>query len=340
MTEDSTVSPYEDDDPTVGLPRPSTIDRLSPEMLLRGKRHAPSDGWRRLVYRSTGGLIHSGESPKVLRQRDLKGRVMAPVSDGHHRIAVLSLKGGVGKTTTTVGLGATLATIRGDRVIAVDANPDRGTLSDRVRVETAATVRELLTELRTFSNPRYADVRAFTSQSLSNRLEILASARDPAVSEAFSADDYREVARLLEQYYSISITDCGTGLLHSAMSSILTLSHQIVLVTSPSVAAARSAEATLDWLHAHDHSDLVKTATVVLSSVRPRSKSTVDLDALRAYFGERCRAVVEIPFDPHLEEDSEVDLDRLTEETRNAYLVLAATVGDAFPAAGRRSIAV
>ena len=59
---------------------------------------------------------------------------------------MLSLKGGVGKTTATVGLGATLASMRGDRVIAVDANPDRGTLSDKVRLETAATVRDLLNE--------------------------------------------------------------------------------------------------------------------------------------------------------------------------------------------------
>lgn len=336
---DNAATPYRDDDPTMGLPRPNSVDRLSPERLLRGKRHAPAGGWRRFVYQSTGGLVHPGESAKVLRHKDLSGRARAPVAGGHHRIAVLSLKGGVGKTTTTIGLGSTLATIRGDRVIAVDANPDRGTLSDRVRVETTATVRELLTELSSSEHPRYADVRTFTSQSLSSRLEILASARDPAVSEAFSASDYREVARLLEQYYSISITDCGTGLLHSAMSSILTLAHQVVLVTAPSVAAARAAEATLDWLDVHGHTDLAKSATVVLSSVRPRSKSTVDLDALRSYFSDRCRAVVEVPFDPHLEEDSEVELDRLAKETRDAYLVLAATVADAFNTSARRSTA-
>ena len=39
-----------------------------------------------------------------------------------------------------------LASLRGDRVIAVDANPDRGTLSDKLRLETAATVRDLLNE--------------------------------------------------------------------------------------------------------------------------------------------------------------------------------------------------
>lgn len=316
-------------------PHDSTVtttktDLLTPDLLLRTKRRAPARGWRRVVYKSTGGLLHPGESAAELRRRDLIGRARTPVAGGHHRVVVLSLKGGVGKTTTTVGLGSMLASLRGDKVIALDANPDRGTLSDRVRLETPDTVRELLTELTTMDNPRYADVRAFTSQSPTSRLEILASAKDPAVSEAFSGADYRRIAKLLDHFYSICITDCGTGLLHSAMSATLELAHQVVLVTIPSVAAARSAGATLDWLEAHGHAHLARSATVVLSGVRRSSKSTVDMDALRAHFTDRCRAVVTIPFDPHLEEDSEFDLDQLAKETRESYLNLAANIGDGF----------
>lgn len=239
----------------------------------------------------------------------------------------MSLKGGVGKTTTTVGLGSTLASLRGDRVIAVDANPDRGTLSDKVRLETATTVRDLLNEHQQIQ--RYADVRAYTSQS-SSRLEVLASDRDPAVSEAFSEDDYRTVAHVLEHFYSICLTDCGTGLLHSAMAGVLGLANQLVLVSSPSVDGARSASATLDWLEAHHYGDLVRNGVVVLSMVRSRSRSTVDLDRLQAHFESRCRAVVRIPYDPHLEEGAEVELDQLSAATQDAYLVLAATVGDGF----------
>src|ERR1700687_4395060 len=133
-------------------------------------------GWRRSVSRATGGLLRFGESAAEMRRRDLINRVRTPVAGGHHRVAVLSLKGGVGKTTTAVGLGATLATLRGDRVITIDANPERGTLSDKVRLETAATIRDLLNERDQVS--RYADVRAFTSQA-SSRLEVVASHRDP-----------------------------------------------------------------------------------------------------------------------------------------------------------------
>jgi MinD-like ATPase involved in chromosome partitioning or flagellar assembly len=316
----------------LGLPADSpvvaeTSELLTAEWLLHGRRAQPAPGWRRTVYRATGGLVKISESAANLRRRDLVDRVRTPVADGHHRVAVMSLKGGVGKTTTAVGLGATLASLRGDRVIALDANPDRGTLSDKVRLESPATVRDLVNESRYIR--RYADIRQFTSQA-SSRLEILASDRDPGVSIAFSADDYREVSRILEHHYSIAITDCGTGLLHSAMAGILEMADHIVLVSSPSVDGARSASATLDWLEAHQYTDLVRTAVVVLSTIRPRSRSTVDLERLEAHFAARCRDVVRIPYDAHLEEGAEVELDLLSEATRDAYLTLAAMVADGF----------
>ncbi len=308
-------------------PARETSESLTSESLLPTRKPAPAPGWRRAIYRATGGLIRPGDSQAELRRRELIVRARTPVAGGHHRVAVMSLKGGVGKTTTTVGLGATLASLRGDRVIAVDANPDRGTLSDKVRLETVATVRDLLNESPQIQ--RYADVRAFTSQAPS-RLELLASDRDPTVSVAFSEDDYYDVAHVLEHYYSICLTDCGTGLLHSAMSGVLRLADQIVLVSSPSVDGARSASATLDWLDAHDCGDLVRNAVVVLSIIRPRSKSTVDIDRLQQHFAGRCRAVARIPYDAHLEEGAEVDLEKLNLETADAYLLLAATVGDGF----------
>ncbi|WP_230421140.1 nucleotide-binding protein [Actinomadura soli] len=338
----NTGQAYQQVDPNTGQPlqgygypaqpqqapqQPQNADSLSSENLLGERRIAPSSGWRRAVYKATAGNIHPGESQGDVRRKDLIARARTPVAGGHHRVAVMSLKGGVGKTTTTTGLGSMLGSLRGDTVIAVDANPDRGTLSDKVRLETAATVRDLLNNRDQIH--RYADVRAFTSQN-NARLEVLASDRDPAVSEAFSADDYAAVAVVLEQYYSICITDCGTGLLHSAMAGVLSLADQLVLVSSPSVDGARSASATLDWLEAHDHGHLVRNGVVVLSMVRNRTRSQVDLDKLQAHFESRCRAVVRIPYDDHLEEGAEVELEQLAPPTREAYLTLAAVVGDGF----------
>nr|WP_228771831.1 MinD/ParA family protein [Actinokineospora iranica] len=301
-------------------------DELSSARLLKQAKRAPQSGWRKAVYVASGHLINPGESPADILRRQLIARVNQPLR-GCYKIAMLSLKGGVGKTTTTTTLGSTFSSLRGDRVIAVDANPDRGTLSQKIPLETTATVRHLLRDADRIR--RYSDIRAYTSQGPS-RLEVLASEQDPAVSEAFSEDDYRRTVALLEHFYNIVLTDCGTGLMHSAMKGVLEIADSLVIVSSGSVDGARSASATLDWLDAHGYRDLVSRSVAVINSVRPRSGS-VDLDKLAQHFGSRCRAVCRIPFDPHLEEGAEIELDRLAPATRLALLEMAATVADDFP---------
>jgi MinD-like ATPase involved in chromosome partitioning or flagellar assembly len=299
---------------------------LSSSRLIKQEKKRPQSGWRKAVYAASGGLINMGESNDDALRRELILRVNQPLR-GCYKIAMLSLKGGVGKTTVTTTLGSTFSSLRGDRVIAVDANPDRGTLSQKIPLETTATVRHLLRDASRIT--KYSDVRAYTSQGPS-RLEVLASEQDPAVSEAFSEDDYRRTVALLEHFYNIVLTDCGTGLMHSAMRGVLDIADSLVIVSSGSVDGARSASATLDWLDAHGYRDLVARSVAVINSVRPRSGS-VDLEKLATHFGARCRAVCKIPFDPHLEEGAEIELDRLAPDTRIALLEMAATVADDFP---------
>lgn len=316
--------------PQQGPAEPFAQD-LSSAQLLRQSKRAPQSGWRRAVYVASGRSINLGESRADQQRRELIARVNQPLY-GCYKIAMLSLKGGVGKTTTTATLGSTFSSLRGDRVIAVDANPDRGTLSQKIPLETTATVRHLLRDAQRIS--KYSDVRAYTSQGPS-RLEILASEQDPAVSEAFSEDDYRRTITLLEHFYNVVLTDCGTGLMHSAMKGVLDVADSLVVISSSSIDGARSASATLDWLDAHGYGELVARSVAVINSVRPGS-GKVDVDKLAAHFGSRCRSVAKIPFDPHLEEGAEVELDQLAGPTRMALLQLAATVADDFPQARGR----
>lgn len=160
---------------------------------------------------------------------------------------------------------------------------------------------------------------------------MLASS-DPAVSQAFSAEDYDRALEVLERFYSLVLTDCGTGLMHSAMASVLAKADTLIVVSSGSVDGARSASATLDWLDAHGHQDLVRRSVCVINAVRPRS-GKVDMQKVVDHFSRRCRAVRVVPFDPHLEEGAEIDLDRLRPKTRAALIELAAVVADGFPAA-------
>jgi MinD-like ATPase involved in chromosome partitioning or flagellar assembly len=308
--------------------RPEPYQELSTVALLGEPKPAPSQGWRKWLYLASFKLINVGDSPKVTHRNDLLTQVKQPLY-GCYRIALLSLKGGVGKTTITATLGATFASIRGDRVVAVDANPDRGTLSQKVPLETPATVRHLLRDAEGIE--RYSDVRGYTSQGPS-RLEVLASESDPAVSEAFSSDDYARTLELLERFYTLVLTDCGTGLMHSAMSAVLAKADVLVVISSGSVDGARSASATLDWLDAHGQQRMVRNSIAVINAVRPRS-GKVDMQKVVDHFSRRCRAVRLVPFDPHLEEGAEISLERLKPETREALIELAAVVANGFSGA-------
>ncbi len=302
-----------------------TSESLTAESVLKHRAPRPAGGWRRTVFALTGGTVNPGPSKQELRRAELVARARTPVQVCR-RVAVISLKGGVGKTTTTAALGATFASLRGDRVIALDANPDRGTLGEKVPRETDATVRDLIAAEADLH--RYDDVRPFTSQGPS-RLEVLASDADPGASQAFSEADYRTAIDVLEVFYSLVLTDCGTGLLHSAMGGVLGLADQLVVVSSPSLDGARSASATLDWLEAHGHGALAAGAVAVISGVRP-GRSDVDVGTLQEHFAARCRAVEQVPFDKHLGAGSVVDLEALSSRTREAYVRIAAAVGDGF----------
>jgi MinD-like ATPase involved in chromosome partitioning or flagellar assembly len=307
-----------------------SADSLTADKVLKQRKKAASKGWRKGVMAATGGLVNLGPGAKERRSLEFEDRVRTEIP-GCHRLAVISLKGGVGKTTTAAALGSMFASLRGDRVIAIDANPDRGTLGDKIVPGMAkSTVRDFVS--RSAQLDRYSAVREFTAQAES-RLEVLVSESDPLASLAFSENDYRIISDILERFYNLILTDCGTGLLHSAMVGVLAKADQVVIVSSASLDGARSASATLDWLEAHNYSELARESVTVVTSVRPQA-ATVHLDEIIGHFAKRTRAVVAVPYDPHLAEGGQIDLSSLGKGAYQAYLELAAEIADQFPRLG------
>jgi MinD-like ATPase involved in chromosome partitioning or flagellar assembly len=157
---------------------------------------------------------------------------------------------------------------------------------------------------------------------------VIVSEVDPDRTEVFDEDDYRELAAVLERFYSLVLTDCGPGLLNSAMKAILPAADQLVVVSVPNLDGARSASLTLDWLERHGHERLARSSVVVINAVRQHG--LVDVNKLEDHFRGRCRAVVRVPFDRHLDTGAEIVLDALAPSTRRAYVALAAAVADGF----------
>lgn len=295
-----------------------TADRLlDPHQLSKPE---PEGAWSHFLYAASGRRINIGDGKKARARKALSARIAAPLVGGARFVPVLSRKGGVGKTTITALLGMALADARDDRVIAVDANPDRGTLADRIVRTHNRSVRDLV---RIHDDVKgYQDVSAIVARD-TTRLDVLASDSDPRVAEAFSDDDYRDVAHVAAHYYSLVLTDTGTGIVHSVMGATLDLADQLVIVSGLSVDEARLASETLTWLETNGYEEQARNAIIVLNQSTPGSP-LVRLNELESHFATRAKSVVRMPYDPQIAGGGAIVFSNLQAETRQAARELAA----------------
>src|SRR5262245_16755519 len=194
-----------------------TAADFTEESMLRGRSRPPGRGWRRGVYVATRGALNPGPGAAERRELELLARLRTPIH-GSRRIVVLSRKGGAGKTTTSVMLGHTFASQRGDRVVALDGNPDAGSLAYRIQRESPETVTSLLAQRESID--RYAEMRSYTSQASDTRLEVVASDDDPRITQALGEKDYQHAIDVRTGPYNLIIIDTGTGALEGAIGGV------------------------------------------------------------------------------------------------------------------------
>jgi MinD-like ATPase involved in chromosome partitioning or flagellar assembly len=309
---------------------PESSALLTSERLLdgaHGTRTPPEGFWRKLVYDATGQRLHLGDSAQATARKELDDRIRKHFAGGARFVPVLTRKGGVGKTTITALLGMALADARDDRTIAIDANPDRGTLSERIGRHTDYTVRDVVRDVDSIRG--YNEFSTMVARD-ETRLDVLASDTDPLLSEAFNANDYDTVADLASQYYSLVLTDCGTGIVHSVMGATLRRADAVVIVSGSSVDEARLASETLTWLERNGYEDLVSNAIVALNTATQGSHM-VNLGEIESHFKSRVREIVRIPYDPQLAAGSAISFKDLKPVTRHAARTLAALVVEGIP---------
>ena len=235
------------------------------------------------------------------------------------------MKGGVGKTTVATLLGLVLAESRGDRVIALDANPDAGTLADRLTGESAVTVRELVRDLERIDS--WAAVSHYTSLvGPAAGARVRTGRRRPVTASA--ATSTTASAPCWSATSTSSSPTRAPGSCIRRWPGSLARAQSLVIVGAPTVDGAGRASKTLDWLWSNGFALLATDAVAVLSSAR--SSADVDSTRIREHFAARCRAVVEIPHDPQLAVGGRVELARLAPATRDAAFELAALVADDF----------
>lgn len=288
------------------------------------RKRAPEGALQKLLYNSTFRLVNVGDSYAVRQRKALEARIATRFAGGTRFVPVLSRKGGVGATTVTALMGMAFADVRTDRVIAIDTNPDRGTLAERVTKTTRSTVRDVVK--RSASIASQEEFESLVSRDETG-LDVLASDARPTQAKPLNERDFNVVADLAGRYDSIAVTDGGTGILHAAARAALERADAVVVVSGGSVDEARCASDLLTWLETNGYAELASNAVLALNTATVGTNLD-KVEEIEAHFLPRVREIVRIPYDPMLASGSIIHYSELKPFTREAARDLAALVAD------------
>jgi MinD-like ATPase involved in chromosome partitioning or flagellar assembly len=276
----------------------------------------PTARWRRRLQRL---LVSSGEREEA----ELEGVLGQQPPVGRPNVAaVISPKGGVGKTTSAFVIGNLLADRLRLRVVAVDANPDFGTLAalapDRLRSE--RSLADLLTDIERIETA--AQLRSYVS-ALPSGLHLLGAPADADVMARLGPEAYGELLALLRTFYELVLLDLGTGVAGRLAQFAIARADQVVLVTTPEWVTSAAVLAALEHLE-HERT------TVACNKFHARGPGDVR-ELERRLRERRLHRSVAIPYDDQLAamlDTATYELDALERTSRMAIKRLGLAVAE------------
>jgi MinD-like ATPase involved in chromosome partitioning or flagellar assembly len=318
--------------PDQPLPRPEAL--LAPNQ--PDTRQEPATwGWRGRVRKMTAGLIHLRPTAQELADRqahiDIQRGFSKPMT-----VVVIQPKGGAGKTPTTIGIASALGVNRGGYILGWDDNETRGTLAVRVRNldGQASTAWDLLGALPRFerADARVGDLSYFVRAQGEAQFDALASDDNPANMAQIGDQEFGRLHAVLQRFYRVIVIDTGNNVRSPNWQSAVNAAELVVVVSTYQRDVGYSGSWVLDHLGQTGRGALANGAVTVLTAADPKPDPTVRRE-LMSHFGTRTRAVVEIPYDPHIAVGGPMEWAKMREQTRRAWTLTGAAVVNALAAA-------
>ncbi|MCH9729749.1 MAG: MinD/ParA family protein [Actinomycetia bacterium] len=305
-------------------------EQISAEELNAPRKIASSRGWRKWLYYASFKTINTGESPDEQHLRNLNATVGGHLR-GTYSVVVLGGKGGVGKTTTTAAVGSTFASLRNDKTIAIDANPDRASnLADRIDPQATDSFKDVLADPNL---KRYTDVRSHVGQNAPAGLDVLGN-RYQSDRPPLTARIYDDAHERLQRFYSVLISDSGTDVEHPVIQGLMGRADALIMVASTAPDGAKGAAELMDWAYEAGYHRLLQRTVVVINDVRggagkAHRKMVASLvEKFARWVGDQ--RVFVVPFDPHIAAAGVIDLNDLHPSTKRRFLEVTAKVAGGF----------
>jgi pilus assembly protein CpaE len=230
------------------------VAQRSPQLVFLGTRLGESSGYElaaKLSRRQPGmyiALVSSRQvSPDDLRQAMRAGArecLSAPLDDaavlhvlseagqldtvsGMRRglvLAVLSSKGGVGKTTVAVNMAIALKGLQEGRVALVDADLHFGDVATLMNIRPERTIREM-------SQALSAEIAERFLQRHASGVEVLAAPLHTELAEEIPAKRVREALNVLQTLYGLIVVDASASSFE-AMLAVLEVADLVAILTT------------------------------------------------------------------------------------------------------------
>jgi MinD-like ATPase involved in chromosome partitioning or flagellar assembly len=273
----------------VGAPRGLSSRHGFSEPVIDG-REVHDRALHRLKRRMHSLRVTRGEQEELALERRLR---VHPGVTRANVIAVVSPKGGVGKTTATFLAGSLLASHAKLHTVAVDASPAFGTLGRYAPpgARPGRSPAELLDDADKVATA--AELTRYVARMPSG-LHLLADGGkgDLDAAGGMDAAGYGELLALLSCFYDTVVVDLGPGVSAPLARLAIARADQLVLVTTPDRLTAKVVLDALDELPS-------EVTTVLINKAHPHPVD--ELRAVEACFNDRHpHRSVTVPYDRRL----------------------------------------
>ncbi|MET7401856.1 hypothetical protein ABZS66_51085 [Dactylosporangium sp. NPDC005572] len=297
--------------------------------IARGGRAVRARRFAGILRTALAGALDTGAFDTLDAGRRTVRAVRMPLGEPRS-IAVVAGRGGVGNTTTAVGLAAALAALRDDETVVVGASGGAGAASSaRLHTSRAAEPGTVRTGAPA---PAWvpADHEDRTRQGGQPGAEFRAGPGGPYVVDGGPEDDLGPRLDALRQRYAVIVADAGNELTLRAH-SVVGHAGQIVVVTDAGGGALEATRRVFERLASGHRSEVVRTAVVAVVGGRAADRRRLAL-RIRSELGVDPAQIVEVPHDEGLAAPGHFDPARLTRATRWAYATVLAAGDDGRPA--------